>query len=260
VKHGNISGFGFAASAAEAYKLAHACDPEADFGGTVVVNRTVDADTAKLIGRNERSKDDSVYTEILIAPGYTEEALGILKAKQKKKMRLIKTTDRTGYPYDVKVFEGSILLQEATDFRKRLDRSKLTFPTRVKPDAATVAKLLEAWELVRRVPSNGIVVADGTATSAGGQVDRFWTLGVGTFRKRNGAVKIALDNAGERAKGAVCASDGFFPFRDSVDLLAAAGVASVIQPGGSVSDDDVVEAADEAGIAMAITHTRAFRH
>jgi phosphoribosylaminoimidazolecarboxamide formyltransferase/IMP cyclohydrolase len=91
-------------------------------------------------------------------------------------------------------------------------------------------------------------------------MEEFWTVGVASFRKRSGAVKIALDNAGRRARGAVCASDGFFPFRDNVDLLGNAGVSAVIQPGGSKNDPEIVKAADEYGMAMAITHTRAFKH
>jgi len=112
---------------------------------------------------------------------------------------------------------------------------------------------------VRRVQSNGIVVADGLIGDEG-RLGEFWTLGVASFRKRSGAVRIALENAGARAKGAVCASDGFFPFRDNVDLLGEAGVSAVIQPGGSISDAEVVRAADEYGIAMAFTHTRGFKH
>ena len=259
VKHGQISGFAFAHSIARAYALAHASDPEADFGGTVVVNREVDVAAARLIGKNEGKKDDSVYTEILIAPGFARPALALLESKQKKKMRMIQVDERPDYGYDMKELEGALLLQEAADYRKTLERSKLTFPTKVKPDGATVEKLLATWEVVRRVQSNGIVVADGKP-GKGGRLNEFWTLGVASFRKRSGAVKIALDNAGSRARGAVCASDGFFPFRDNVDFLGKAGVSAVIQPGGSISDPDVVKAADEYGIAMAMTHTRAFKH
>jgi phosphoribosylaminoimidazolecarboxamide formyltransferase/IMP cyclohydrolase len=264
VKHGQISGFAFAGTLARAYSLAHACDPEADFGGTVVLNRRVDADAARLIGKNESSKedDDSVYTEIVIAPGYEERALEILRAKQKKKMRMIETGGekrRPDYLYDVKELEGAILLQESADYRRKLDTRKLEYPTKAKPDGETLLKLLAAWEVVRRVQSNGIVVANGS-TKGDARLDEFWTLGVASFRKRSGAVKIALDNAGERADGAVCASDGFFPFRDNVDLLGKAGVSAVIQPGGSINDSEVVRAADECGIAMVMTRTRAFKH
>ncbi len=259
VKHGQISGFAFAATVARAYALAHACDPEADFGGTVIVNRTVDVAAARLIGKNEGKEDDSVYTEILIAPGFDQAASKLLESKQKKKIRMIQAGERPDYGYDLKELEGALLLQEAADYRKKLEGSKLTFPTKVKPDEATVQKLLATWEVVRRVQSNGIVVADGTV-GKGGRLDEFWTLGVASFRKRSGAVKIALDNAGARAKGAVCASDGFFPFRDNVDLLGKAGVSAAIQPGGSISDAEVVKAADEYGMAMAMTHTRAFKH
>ncbi len=259
VKHGQISGFAFAPTISKAYALAHASDPEADFGGTVIVNRGVDLAAARLIGRNEGKKDASVYTEILIAPGYESAALKLLEAKQKKKIRMIQAVERPDYMYDLKELEGALLLQDAVDYRNKLDPGKLTFPTKAKPDKGTVQRLLATWELVRRVQSNGIVVADGRLGKKGG-LEEFWTLGVASFRKRSGAVKIALDNAGARARGAVCASDGFFPFRDNVDLLGKAGVAAVIQPGGSISDPEVVKAADEYGIAMAITHTRAFKH
>jgi phosphoribosylaminoimidazolecarboxamide formyltransferase/IMP cyclohydrolase len=108
------------------------------------------------------------------------------------------------------------------------------------------------------VQSNGIVIVEGSFE--GERLTRFWTLGVASFRKRNGAVKIALDNAAGRSKGAVCASDGFFPFRDSIDLLGQAGVSAVIQPGGSTNDEASIEAADQHGMAMVLTHTRAFKH
>lgn len=258
VKHGNISGFGLAPTVSESYELAHACDPEADFGGTVILNREVDAETAMLIGKNEGVADSSVYTEIVIATGFSEEALALLKAKQKKKMRIIQTAGRSNYPYDLKVIQGAVLLQEAVDYRRKLNRSTLEVLTKAKPDEATIAKLLAAWELVRRVPSNGVVIADGKYSEE--HLTHFWTLGVASFRKRNGAVKIALDNAGARAAGAVCASDGFFPFRDNIDLLGRAGVKSIIQPGGSLNDAATVAAADEYGIAMAVTRTRAFKH
>jgi len=259
VKHGQISGFAFAPTVAGAYALAHASDPDADFGGTVIVNRRVDLAAALLIGKNEGEKDGSVYTEILISPGFDGDAFELLESKQKKKIRMIQTDERPDYGYDLKELEGALLLQEAVDYRKKLDRTKLTFPTKAKPDEGTIQKLLNAWEVVRRVQSNGVVVAEGR-TRRGGGMEEFWTVGVASFRKRSGAVKIALDNAGRRARGAVCASDGFFPFRDNVDLLGNAGVSAVIQPGGSKNDPEIVKAADEYGMAMAITHTRAFKH
>ncbi len=258
VKHGNISGFAFAPNISEAYELAHACDPEADFGGTVILNREIDRETAMLIGKNEGIKDSSVYTEIVIAPSYQPEAVEILKAKQKKKMRIIRTAGRATYPYDLKLIEGAVLLQDDVDYRNRLDPAKLTIPTKAKAEQATLAKLLAAWEVVRRVHSNGIVIADGRYEEQ--ELTHFWTLGVATFRKRIGAVKIALDNAGPRSKGAVCASDGFFPFTDNIEMLGGAGIRATIQPGGSVSDEAVVAAADRYGMCMAITHARAFKH
>jgi phosphoribosylaminoimidazolecarboxamide formyltransferase / IMP cyclohydrolase len=258
VKHGQISGFALAPTVSEAYSLAHSCDPEADYGGTVILNRPVDSEAARLIGKNEGAGDSSVYTEIVIAPDFEGGAREILLSKQKKKVRMIQVTGRPDYRYDVKAVEGALLLQDAVDYRVRLATARLTFPTRLKPDEGTVQKLLAAWEVVRRVQSNGIVVADGELE--GGRLTRFWTVGVASFRKRNWAVKIALENAGERAMGGVCASDGFFPFRDNIDLLGAAKVAAAIQPGGSISDDEIVRAADEYSMAMALTHTRAFKH
>jgi phosphoribosylaminoimidazolecarboxamide formyltransferase/IMP cyclohydrolase len=258
VKHGQISGFAFAPTLSEAYSLAHECDPEADFGGCVVTNSKVDSDAARLIGKNEGEDDASVYTEILVAPEFTPEALEILAAKQKKKIRTVQAGVRPDFPFDVKVVEGAVLVQDAVDYSAKLDPAMVTVPTKRGPGEDEMKKLLAAWEVVRKVQSNGIVIGQGTMER--GELRRFWTLGVASFRKRNGAVKIAIDNAGPRARGAVCASDGFFPFRDSVDLLGASGVTAVIQPGGSARDKDSVEAADERGMAMAFTHTRAFRH
>lgn len=258
VKHGNISGFAFAPSIAEAYELAHACDPEADFGGTVILNREVDGETAMLIGKNEGVTDSSVYTEIVIAPSYEAEAVEILKSKQKKKMRIIRSTGRSTYPYDLKLIEGAVLLQDEVDYRDKLDQTKLTVPTKAKPEEATMAMLVAAWEVVRRVHSNGIVIADGKYDEQ--TLTHFWTLGVASFRKRIGAVEIALENAGPRARGTVCASDGFFPFTDNIEALGDAGVRAVIQPGGSVSDEPVVSSADRYGMCMVMTHTRAFKH
>jgi len=258
VKHGQTSGFAFAPTVSEAYTLAHSCDPEADFGGTVVSNSEIDEPAAHLIGRNEGVDDASVYTEIILAPRFSPEAVQILKDKQKKKIRLIQTTNRPDFPYDIKVVEGAVLVQEVVDYSKRLDQTGVTFPTKRKPGGEELQRLLASWEVVRKVQSNGIVIADGSFE--GGRLTRFWTLGVASFRKRNGAVKIALDNAGTRARGSVCSSDGFFPFKDSLELLAAAGVSSVIEPGGSVNDSDSVEVADANGMAIVFTHVRAFKH
>jgi phosphoribosylaminoimidazolecarboxamide formyltransferase/IMP cyclohydrolase len=260
VKHGQISGFAFSSSSlADAYRMAHSCDPEADFGNTTVLNRVVDKETAKLVGKNDED-GDSVYTEILLAPGYEKEALEILKGKQKKKIRIIETTRPSSYPYDVKIMQGITLVQKAPNFSKKLDRSKLTIETKKKLEGKELAIMLGLWEVVRKVESNGIVIGDGNISNSSGMLEKLWTYGVGTFRKRNGATRIALDNAGERAKGAYCASDGFFPFPDSVELLGLAGIRGIIQPGGSQNDRKVVETSDKYGIPMVFTHERAFKH
>jgi phosphoribosylaminoimidazolecarboxamide formyltransferase/IMP cyclohydrolase len=258
VKHGNISGFAFAPSAAEAYRLAHQCDPEADYGGAVVLNRKVDLETAKLIGKNIGIEDESVYTEIVIAPGYDNDALEVLKRKQKKKMRIIEAAVPSSYPFDLRFLQGALLIQTSMDYSRKIGADSLTFPTKARPDKGEGAKLLAAWETVRKVESNGVVIADGRFER--NRLTHFWTLGVGSFRKRNGAVKIALENAGERARGTIAASDGFFPFPDSVELLSEAGVKAVIQPGGSIRDNAVIETADQLGLTLVFTHERAFKH
>jgi phosphoribosylaminoimidazolecarboxamide formyltransferase/IMP cyclohydrolase len=259
VKHGQISGFAFSNSLSDAYTLAHACDPEADFGNTTVVNRMVDTETARLIGKNEGAADESVYTEILLAPGYDKEAVEILKGKQKKKIRLIQTTTGSTFLYGVKILQGLSLVQEAPDYRKKLDPMKITVETKAQPSTRDRAILAGLWELARRVESNAIVVGSGEVSSSGDLV-KLWTLGVGSFRKRNGATKIALDNAGARARGAYCASDGFFPFPDSVEMLGNGGIRAIVQPGGSISDKKVVEASDRYSMPMLFTHERAFKH
>jgi phosphoribosylaminoimidazolecarboxamide formyltransferase / IMP cyclohydrolase len=262
VKHGQISGFAFSDDGlADAYLLAHACDPEADFGNTTVLNRDVDARTAQLIGKNDDADvgDSSVYTEIVLAPSYSTEALEILKRKQKKKMRLIKTTQRSTFSYDVKILQGLLLVQDAPDYTKILDPSKVMVGTTAKPTAADTAVMLGLWEVVRRVESNAIVIGNGEI-SGSNKLAKLWTLGVGTFRKRNGATRIALENAGDRARGAFCASDGFFPFSDSVEMLGEAGIKGIIQPGGSISDKKVIEMSNKYSIPMLITHERAFKH
>jgi len=258
VKHGNISGFAFAPTTEEAYKLAHACDSEADYGGIVVLNKPVNLDTARLIGKNADIHDNSVYTEIVVAPDYDEDALEVLKAKQKKKMRLIKFKETVNYPFDIRFIQSALLIQTPVNYKQKLCINDISIPTKTKPDKGTIAKLFAAWEVVRKVQSNGVLIADGIYKDS--KLTHFWTLGVGSFRKRNGATKIALDNAGKRAKGSIAASDGFFPFPDSIELLAEAGIESVIQPRGSIRDGIVITVADNYNISIVYTELRAFKH
>ncbi|MFQ6010916.1 MAG: bifunctional phosphoribosylaminoimidazolecarboxamide formyltransferase/IMP cyclohydrolase, partial [Nitrososphaerales archaeon] len=258
VKHGQISGLAMAPTLGESYQLAHSCDPEADFGSTVVFNKPIDRETAGLVGKNEGKEDKSVYTEVVIAPGFDQDALATLKAKQKRKMQIIKVGKRSTLPFDIRILQGSLLVQEPPNYSNRIASDRLKVVTKKEASSDTVLKLLFSWEIVRRVESNGIVIGDGR--TEGDRLTHYWTYGVASFRKRSGAVKIALDNAGERARGAVAASDGFFPFRDNIDLLARSGIDAVVQPGGSINDSKVIEAANEHGIVMAFTDKRAFRH
>lgn len=258
VKHGNISGFAFAPTSSEAYKLAHACDPQADYGGIIVLNKPVNSSTAQLIGKNAGVNDNSVYTEIVVAPDFDKDALEILKKKQKKKMRLIKVNEISNYPYDIRFIQSALLVQTPINYKNKLGINDVSFPTKTKPDKSTLEKLFASWEVVRKVQSNGVLIADGKYQND--RLTHFWTLGVGSFRKRNGSTKIALDNAGKRAEGAVAASDGFFPFPDSIDLLAEAGIKAVIQPRGSIRDDLVISAANNYGISIVYSESRAFKH
>ncbi|HLC45244.1 MAG TPA: bifunctional phosphoribosylaminoimidazolecarboxamide formyltransferase/IMP cyclohydrolase, partial [archaeon] len=181
-----------------------------------------------------------------------------LKKGQKKQRRLFKTKPYSSYHWDVRLVDGAFLVQEQPDFGKRLQETAVSFPTKLKPDADALKVLLTAHEVVRKVPSNGILVGDGVVKD--GIVESFWTYGVGSSTKRSRAVQIALEVAGGRARNAILASDGFFPFPDSVELAGERGVKAIIQPGGSLRDHLSIQKADQLGIAMAFRHARIFSH
>jgi phosphoribosylaminoimidazolecarboxamide formyltransferase/IMP cyclohydrolase len=241
LKHTNPCGVATAESLLEAYRRAYEADPVSIFGGIVAVNRPVDVETARAMVE--------IFLEVIIAPGFDEEALEVLA--QKPNLRLLEVPDLSQpvEPYlEYKGVRGGLLVQDSDV--AQLDPQALKVVTKKEPTAEQLHDLLFAWKVVKHVKSNAIVVA------AGGQ-----TLGIGAGQmNRVGAARIALEQAGDRAAGSVLASDAFFPMPDTVEEAARAGVRAIIQPGGSIRDEDSIKAADEAGIAMVFTGIRHFKH
>ncbi len=238
IKHTNPCGTGTGNSLAAAYAKAYEADPVSAFGGIIGLNREVDKATAEQIGQ--------LFAEAVIAPGYSAEALAVLS--EKKNVRLLAAAfGKDAGAMDIKRVSGGILVQD-TDAGD--PEAKMTVVSKRQPTAAELEQLDFAWKVVKHVKSNAIVVAADNRT-----------LGVGAGQmNRVGAANIALTQAGEAADGAVLASDAFFPFRDTVDAAARAGITAIIQPGGSVRDEESVKAADEHGIAMVFTGVRHFKH
>jgi phosphoribosylaminoimidazolecarboxamide formyltransferase/IMP cyclohydrolase len=243
VKHMNPCGVGVGASVLEAYKKAYEADPVSIFGGIVAANRIIDADTAMLM--------KEIFLEIILAPGFTEEALEILT--KKKNLRLLKLgglelgASRSSQ-FVVTSIDGGMVVQESDVHT--LKESDLTVVTDRKPTEEELKQLLFGWKVVKHVKSNAIVLAKDDMT-----------VGVGAGQmNRVGAAKIAIEQAGEKAKGSVLASDAFFPMGDTVEAAAQAGITAIIQPGGSVKDEESIKAANEHGIAMVFTGVRHFKH
>ncbi len=238
VKHANPCGVAVADDPTAAYQAAHECDPVSAFGGIVAVNRVVPRSLAEALA--------PVFTEVVVAPGYEPDALEVLTAK--KSLRVLEAPAPSARILDVRSIDGGLLVQQADHVT--WDPSAFRVVTRVAPTAAEWADLELAWRVCAAVSSNAIVLA------AGGRA-----VGIGAGQQnRLDAARIAAEKAAGRAAGGACASDAFFPFRDGLDAVVAAGVRAVIQPGGSVRDDEVTAAADEHGIAMVFTGERHFRH
>ena len=241
VKHTNPCGTGLGASPFQAYERAWACDPVSAFGGIVAFNRRVDGATARKVA--------DVFVEAVIAPGYEPEAKQALAAKKNLRVMDMDTTSIqrvTGF--DMRRVMGGLLVQEWDT--ARLDRSRCDVVTRRAPGDQEWKALELAWTVAKHVKSNAIVYASAVQT-----------VGVGAGQmSRVDAAKIAALKAVLPLPGTVAASDAFFPFRDGVDAIAAAGATAIIQPGGSVRDEEVVAAADEHKLAMVVTGVRHFRH
>lgn len=239
VKHANPCGVALADTIFDAYTRAHGADPVSAFGGIIAVNGEIDGATATEIS--------SVFTEVVVAPSFTAEALEILCTKEN--LRLIEASAPfNAMAINVRSIDGGLLVQSVDEVDEPLDDFDVV-TTRVPTDSEW-QNLLLAWNTVAATWSNAIVLANGDVVVGigGGQPNRV------------DAARIAIGRAGERARGSVAASDAFFPFGDSVDELAKAGITAIIQPGGSVRDNESIEAANAHSIAMVFTNTRHFRH
>lgn len=243
VKHGNPCGVGVADEVAEAYRLAYEADPVSVFGGIVVTNGTVDAATAEQMSK--------IFLEIIVAPKFTDEALEILTKKKNLRLLELDTTIRA-YPKAERVMRkvaGGILVQEVDD-KLLPEDCELKVVTEKAPTEEEMKDLMLAWKIVKHAKSNGIAIAKGSQSLGigPGQVNRIW------------ATQMAIERSGEKVKGAALASDAFFPFDDCVKVCAEAGISCIIQPGGSVRDQDSIDACNKYGIAMVFTGMRHFKH
>jgi phosphoribosylaminoimidazolecarboxamide formyltransferase/IMP cyclohydrolase len=241
VKHAIPCGVACRDTIASALRAAIECDPMSAFGGIVAINRTVDAETAAALAE--------IFLEVVIAPGVTDEAISILASR--KNLRLLELpierwAGKQGG--NIRSITGGLLIQDDDALADSIE--EWTTVTAASPSAPTMVDLRFAWDVCRSVRSNAIVLArERTAVGIGpGQPNRM------------DSVRIAVQRAGDRAAGSVLASDAFFPFADGVEVALDAGVAAVIQPGGSVRDTDVIEACNRAGVPMIFTGIRHFLH
>ncbi|MGY9047227.1 IMP cyclohydrolase [Puniceibacterium antarcticum] len=251
IKHANPCGVARGATLKEAYTRAFDCDRTSAFGGIIALNQVLDGATAEAIAE--------IFTEVVIAPGADEDAKAIFA--KKKNLRLLVTgglsdTSVGGLTY--RQVSGGMLVQDRDTGRISMDDLKVV--TKVKPTEAQLADLLFAWTVAKHVKSNAIIyVKDGATVGVGaGQMSRVDSTRIAAQKSQDMAEAMGLDAA--LTQGSVVASDAFFPFADGLLTAAAAGAKAVIQPGGSMRDDDVIKAADEAGIAMVLTGMRHFRH
>ena len=241
IKHANPCGIAIGTDIADAYTKAHACDPVSAFGGVVAANRKVSVAMAEQLSQ--------VFTEVIIAPEYEPGALEILM--KKPSIRILTNSQNRISPLEIRPVSGGVLVQETDLISAEGDDTKNWKQVTGSPlSDKEMSDLLFAWRSVRAVKSNAILLAkDGAAVGIGmGQVNRV------------DSAKLAVDRAGNRVSGSVAASDAFFPFADGLEILTAAGVKAIVQPGGSVRDEEVIAAATKAGVAMFFTGTRHFSH
>ena len=237
IKHANPCGAAVAETISEAYKKAFDSDPTSAFGGIVALSSEVDGDLAASISE--------IFTEILLAPNFTPEARDVFS--EKPNLRLLQGGPLDGSNLSAKHVTGGLLLQEVDRIE---DTESYEAVTKTPPSDEQMWDLLFAWRVAKTVKSNAIVLAKDGATVG---------IGAGQMSRVESA-EIAVNKAGKRARGAVAASDAFFPFADGVEALADAGVAAIVQPGGSKRDEEVVEAANRRGLAMVFTGHRHFLH
>jgi phosphoribosylaminoimidazolecarboxamide formyltransferase/IMP cyclohydrolase len=242
VKHTNPCGTCIDADVTTAYKRAQAADPKSAYGGVMAFNRTVPLSLIEAINENKQ------FVEVIIAPEFEPAALELLAAKQNLRVLCTGGIRATGSHYESRAVEGGMLIQQSDSVSE--DPATFTVPTKREPTAEEFEQLLFAWKVAKSVKSNAILLAKD-----------FVSVGVGAGQmNRVNSARIAVEQAGDLAKGAVCASDAFMPFADSLEVVAAAGVTAVIQPGGSLRDEEVIAKADELGVAIVFTGHRHFRH
>ena len=238
IKHANPCGAAVADDIETAYRLAHECDPVSAYGGIVAVNRPLTAALARDLV--------AVFTEVVVAPSYGEGALDVLAAKEN--LRVIETRPPAAAALDLRGIEGGLLVQ--TSDAVTVDRAAWTVVTERPPTDQEWDDLELAWKIAARVTSNTIVLVKGGQAVG---------IGAGQQNRRDAGI-LAGQKADGRAVGGACASDAFFPFRDGLDAAVDAGATAVIQPGGSIRDQEVIDAANEAGMTMVFTGERHFKH
>jgi phosphoribosylaminoimidazolecarboxamide formyltransferase/IMP cyclohydrolase len=244
VKHANPCGVAVEGSILEAYEKAFETDPTSAFGGIIAFNRSLDAKTADHILERQ-------FVEVIIAPGVEPGVVELFEKKPSVRLLTVGSLEQTPAQSDYRRVQGGLLIQD-TDTGSRIE-SELTCVTDTKPTAPQMADLLFAWKVAKFVKSNAIIYAKNNQTIGvgAGQMSRVYSARIAAIKAQDANLEVA---------GSVMASDAFFPFRDGIDAAAEAGIAAVIQPGGSIRDDEVITAANEHGIAMVFTGMRHFRH
>jgi phosphoribosylaminoimidazolecarboxamide formyltransferase/IMP cyclohydrolase len=242
IKHANPCGIAVGADIADAHRKAHACDPVSAYGGVIATNRPVSKQMAEQLG--------DIFTEVICAPAFDDDALELLKAKKNLRL-LVCAPVRPGDGVETRSISGGLLMQSVDRIdADGDDPTSWTLQTGEAADEETLRDLAFAWRACRSVKSNAILLADGGATVG---------VGMGQVNRVDSA-RLAVARAADRAKGSVAASDAFFPFADGLLVLVEAGVRAIVEPGGSVRDEEVVAAAKEAGVTLYFTGTRHFFH
>ncbi len=247
IKHANPCGIAVGADVAEAHRRAHACDPVSAFGGVIATNVPVSVEMARQVAE--------VFTEVIVAPAYDDGAVEVLQAKKNIRILVAEPLQQGGA--ETRPISGGLLMQVTDTFQAEGDDpAHWTLATGDAADDATLADLAFAWNAVRAAKSNAILLAkDGASVGIGmGQVNRVDSCKLAVERANS------LVEGEERARGAVAASDAFFPFADGPQILIDAGVAAIVQPGGSVRDEETIAACKAAGVTMYFTGTRHFAH
>src|SRR6185312_15878278 len=242
IKHANPCGIAISSvSVADAHRKAHECDPLSAFGGVIAANTEVSVEMAEYVS--------TIFTEVIVAPAYAPGAVELLT--RKKNIRVLVASEPLAGGHELRPISGGLLMQQRDQLDAHGDNpANWTLATGDPADPATLGDLVFAWRACRAVRSNAIVIAaDGATVGVGmGQVNRV------------DAARLAVERGGDRVRGAVGASDAFFPFPDGLETLAAAGVKAIVHPGGSVRDDEVTAAAAKAGVTLYLTGARHFAH